>query len=59
MFSYNRHFQEQRLSSADDWGLPGDLETVDGKEPGEAGIVISFLNMWEFHTVPEFPEEAI
>lgn len=38
---------------------PGDLEMVDGQELGEVGFVLSFLNMWEFHTVPEFPEEAI
>lgn len=38
---------------------PGDLEMVDGQELGDVGFVLSFLNMWEFHTVPEFPEEAI
>lgn len=55
----NRHFREQRLSSAEDRGPPGDMEMVDGQELGEGGFVLCFLNMWEFHTVSEFPEEAI
>lgn len=35
------------------------MEMVDGQELGEGGFVLCFLNMWEFHTVSELPEEAI